>query len=91
MWLALLHSIPSCVQVTELRELLGNDAVPCPKMDIGGAFTSLAKAALGIDGFFPYNSDINFILGDRKLCATGHTCYQARSVASNCPEHRAHG
>ncbi|EIE20782.1 hypothetical protein COCSUDRAFT_48409 [Coccomyxa subellipsoidea C-169] len=49
--------------VTELRELLGNDAVPCPKMDIGGAFTSLAKAALGIDGFFPYNSDINFILG----------------------------
>ncbi|EIE18398.1 hypothetical protein COCSUDRAFT_54965 [Coccomyxa subellipsoidea C-169] len=49
--------------VTDLRELLGNDAVPCPKMDIGVSFTSLGKAALNVDGFFPYNSDINFLLG----------------------------
>nr|QOL01136.1 putative extracellular protein CSOL_059b [Pseudococcomyxa simplex] len=49
--------------VTDLRSVLGSSAVPCPKMDIGGSFTSLGKAALNVDGFFPYNSDVNFLLG----------------------------
>lgn len=55
------------MQVTDLRALLGDAAVPCPQMDIGSAFTSLAKKALNVDGFFPYNSDINFLLGAKNL------------------------
>ncbi len=65
------------VQVTDLRELLGNDAVPCPKMDIGGSFTSLGKAANNVDGFFPYNSDINFLLG----APTCLSCMQCCTLA----------
>ncbi|BDA42306.1 Desiccation-related protein PCC13-62 [Coccomyxa sp. Obi] len=49
--------------VTDLRAYLGADAVPCPKMDIGSSFTSIGNKALGVSGFFPYNSDINFLLG----------------------------
>ena len=32
-------------------------------MDIGSSFTQIANKALGIDGFFPYNTDTNFLLG----------------------------
>ncbi len=53
-----------CVQVVDLRTYLGVNQVPCPKMDIGSSFTSLGNKALGVSGFFPYNSDINFLLGE---------------------------
>ena len=32
-------------------------------MDIGSSFTQIINKALGIDGFFPYNTDTNFLLG----------------------------
>ena len=38
--------------------------MPCPKMDIGAAFSTIAAKALGIAGFFPYNTDLNFLLGE---------------------------
>ena len=52
------------VQVTDLRAQLGAKAVPCPATDIGSSFTAVANKALGIDGFYPYNSDTNFLLGE---------------------------
>lgn len=50
--------------MTDLRAQLGGSAVPCPKMDIGAAFSGIAAQALGIAGFFPYNTDLNFLLGE---------------------------
>ena len=38
--------------------------MPCPMMDIGSSFTTIANKALNVYGFFPYNTDINFLLGD---------------------------
>ena len=52
------------LQVGLLRAALGANAVPCPQADIGNSFTSIAKAALGIDGFYPYDNDVNFLLGE---------------------------
>lgn len=61
-------SLSSCaVQVTDLRAQLGSQAVPCPQMDIGMSFASIANKALGIAGFFPYNTDTNFLLGEQHL------------------------
>ena len=60
--------LSSCaVQVTDLRAQLGSNAVPCPQMDIGMSFSSIANKALGIAGFFPYNTDTNFLLGEQHL------------------------
>ena len=53
-----------CMQVTDLRAQLGGAAVPCPTMDIGNSFTTIASKALGVYGFFPYNTDVNFLLGE---------------------------
>jgi hypothetical protein len=88
------------VQVTDLRSVLGSSAVPCPKMDIGGSFTSLGKAALNVDGFFPYNSDVNFLLGEANVQSCLPTCTTAiqwrlswekshnpTCMASNGPSH----
>ena len=62
---------PFGLQVTDLRARLGGSAVPCPKMDIGAAFSGIAAKALGIAGFFPYNTDLNFLLGEpQELPAT---------------------
>ena len=33
-------------------------------MDIGNSFTTIVSKALGIYGFFPYNTDVNFLLGE---------------------------
>ena len=52
------------MQVTDLRAQLGSAAVPCPAMDIGSSFTTIANAALNVYGFFPYNTDVNFLLGE---------------------------
>ena len=49
--------------MADLRAHLGSAAVPCPTMDIGSSFTQIINKALGIDGFFPYNTDTNFLLG----------------------------
>ena len=49
--------------MADLRAHLGAAAVPCPTMDIGSSFTQIINKALGIDGFFPYNTDTNFLLG----------------------------
>ena len=38
--------------------------MPCPTMDIGNSFTTIASKALGVYGFFPYNTDVNFLLGE---------------------------
>jgi len=57
------------MQVTDLRAQLGSAVAPCPAMDIGASFTTVANKALGIDGFFPYNSDTNFLLGE---CQAAH-------------------
>lgn len=38
--------------------------MPCPMMDIGSSFTTIANKALNVYGFFPYNTDINFLLGE---------------------------
>lgn len=38
--------------------------MPCPMMDIGNSFTTVVSKALNIYGFFPYNTDVNFLLGD---------------------------
>ena len=62
--------------VADLRALLGNSSQPCPLMNIGTAFATLAEAALGTQKakdvpYSPYENDINFILGARpydQLC-----------------------
>ncbi len=51
------------MQVNDLRAQLGSAAVPCPQMDIGSSFTTIVSKALNIYGFFPYNTDVNFLLG----------------------------
>ena len=57
------------MQVTDLRAQLGDSALPCPTMDIGSSFTTIINKALNIDGFFPYNTDLNFLLGkDTAAC-----------------------
>ncbi len=53
-----------CMQVNDLRAQLGSAAVPCPQMDIGSSFTTIVSKALNIYGFFPYNTDVNFLLGE---------------------------
>ena len=42
-------------------------------MDIGSSFTTIINKALNIDGFFPYNTDLNFLLG------------KCTSVCPQCP------
>lgn len=57
-----------CAQVAFLRSALGAAAVPCPKLDIGAAFTAIINAALGTKAtsykFSPYNNDLDFLLGE---------------------------
>ena len=42
-------------------------------MDIGSSFTQIINKALGIDGFFPYNTDTNFLLGMQQDPFTPHS------------------
>lgn len=58
--------------MTDLRAQLGAKAVPCPTMDIGNSFTTIVNKALGIAGFFPYNTDTNFLIGERRPAALGN-------------------
>lgn len=59
--------------MADLRAHLGSAAVPCPTMDIGSSFTQIINKALGIDGFFPYNTDTNFLLGMLQSSFTSHS------------------
>ena len=73
------------MQVTDLRAQLGSAAVPCPAMDIGSSFTTIANAALNVYGFFPYNTDINFLLGRLLHASTctvtsAHVCSERQKL-----------
>ena len=83
------------MQVTDLRAQLGSAAVPCPAMDIGSSFTTIANAALNVYGFFPYNTDINFLLGkllhasictvtSAHVCSEGQNQYLAHHLIFSC-------
>jgi hypothetical protein len=61
-----------------LRSVLGDAAVPCPKMDIGPAFAAAADAAVGekLDPQFdPYENDIFFLHGAFIFEDVGVTAY----------------
>ncbi len=62
------------MQVSDLRAQLGAAAVPCPATDIGSSFEAIANKALGITGFYPYNSDTNFLLGMPCYAWTPESC-----------------
>jgi hypothetical protein len=56
-------------QVAFLRSALGANAVPCPTINVGSAFSAIVNAALGSKAtsynFSPYNNDLDFLLGAR--------------------------
>lgn len=64
-----------------LRINLGNASVPCPAIDIGPAFATLGKAALGSSApsgftpFSPYFDVYNFYLGSFIFEDVGVTAY----------------
>jgi hypothetical protein len=66
------------LHVTDLRQLLGNNAVAMPNINIGTAFTEAAVAA-GIisegETFDPYENDDNFLLGAFVFEDVGVTAY----------------
>ena len=61
-----------------LRTALGNQSIPCPVIDIGGAFATLGNAAFGSTtdpAFSPYFDYINFYLGAFIFEDVGVTAY----------------
>ena len=66
--------------VAYLRAALGPAAVPCPLVDIGGAFETAAQLAFNSSTplsppFSPYESDLFFILGAYIFEDVGVTAY----------------
>lgn len=63
-----------------LRINLGNNSVPCPKMDIGPAFAALGNAAFNTTdqspAFSPYFDVYNFLLGAFVFEDVGVTAYK---------------
>ena len=62
-----------------LREALGAEAVPCPKLDIGAAFRTAANFAAGSilsPAFDPYENDIFFLHGAFIFEDVGVTAYR---------------
>jgi Ferritin-like domain len=62
-----------------LREVLRDAAVPCPKIDIGGAFAAAADAATGMKlhpAFDPYANDVYFLHAGFIFEDVGVTAYR---------------
>ena len=63
-----------------LRINLGNESIPCPKMDIGPAFAALGAAAYNVSNqtpaFSPYFDVYNFLLGAFVFEDVGVTAYK---------------
>ncbi|KAG5191726.1 ferritin-like domain-containing protein, partial [Tribonema minus] len=64
--------------VAALRTVLGDQAPPCPLIDIGPAFAAAANAAAGtelVPPFSPYRSDALFVVGAFLFEDVGVTAY----------------
>jgi hypothetical protein len=66
--------------VAFLRSALGANAVPCPTINVGSAFSAIVNAALGSKAtsynFSPYNNDLDFLLGAFLFEDVGVTAYR---------------